>query len=45
MREEAERQLRQAALQDGILTTAADNARSAIAAMLRGLGFNEVDIR
>ena len=45
VREEAERQLRQAALQDGILTTAADNARSAIAAMLRGLGFNEVDIR
>ena len=45
VREEAERQLRQAALQDGILKTAADNARSTISGMLHGLGFHEVDIR
>jgi len=45
VREEAERQLRQAALQDGILKTAADNARSTITAMLRGFGFRETDFR
>jgi hypothetical protein len=45
VREEAERQLRQAALQDGILKTAADNARSTISGMLKGFGFHEVDIR
>jgi hypothetical protein len=45
VREEAERQLEQAALQDGILKTAADNARATIASMLRGFGFHEVDIR
>ena len=45
VREEAERQLQQAALQDGILKTAADNARSTISGMLHGLGFHEVDIR
>ena len=45
VREEAERQLQQAALQDGILKTAADNARSTISGMLRGFGFHEVDIR
>lgn len=44
VREEAERQLQQAALQDGILKTAADNARSTISGMLRGFGFREVDI-
>ena len=44
VREEAERQLRQAALQDGILTTAAANARSTISGMLKGFGFHEVDI-
>jgi Protein of unknown function (DUF4230) len=45
VRVEAERQLQQAALQDGILKTAADNARSTIAGMLRGFGFREVDVR
>jgi len=45
VREEAERQLQQAALQDGILKTAADNARSTISGMLLGFGFHEVDIR
>jgi hypothetical protein len=45
VREEAERQLEQAALQDGILKTAADNARATISSMLRGFGFHEVDIR
>jgi hypothetical protein len=45
VREEAERQLQQAALQDGILKTAADNARSTVSSMLKGLGFHEVDIR
>jgi hypothetical protein len=44
VREEAERQLEQAALQDGILKTAADNARSTISGMLHGFGFHEVDI-
>jgi hypothetical protein len=45
VREEAERQLQQAALQDGILKTAADNARATISSMLQGFGFREVDIR
>jgi hypothetical protein len=45
VREEAERQLQQAALQDGILRIAADNARSTISGMLKGFGFREVDIR
>jgi hypothetical protein len=45
VREEAERQLRLAALQDGILKTAADNARSTITGMLKGFGFQETDFR
>jgi hypothetical protein len=45
VREEAERQLQQAALQDGILKIASDNARSTISSMLQGFGFQEVDIR
>ncbi len=45
VRVEAERQLQQAALQDGILKTAADNARSTITGMLQGFGFREVDVR
>jgi hypothetical protein len=44
VREEAERQLEQAALQDGILKKAADNARSTISGMLQGFGFREVDV-
>jgi len=45
VREEAERQLQQDALQDGILKIAAENARSTITGMLKGFGFQEVDIR
>lgn len=45
VREEAECQLQQAALQDGILKTAADNARSTISGMLKGSGFREVDFQ
>ncbi len=45
VRQEAERQLQQAALQDGILKTAGDNARSAILGMLLGFGFQEVEFR
>src|ERR1700674_607859 len=45
VRVEAERQLQQDALQDGILKKAADNAQSTISGMLKGFGFREVDIR
>jgi len=45
VREEAERQLQQAALQGDILKTADDNARSTILGMLHGFGFREVDIQ
>lgn len=45
VREEAERQLQQDALQDGILKTAGDNARNTIAGMLKGFGFTDVDFR
>jgi hypothetical protein len=45
VREEAERQLQQAALQDGILKIAADNARNTISGMLKGFGFLEVSTR
>ena len=45
VREAAERQLQQDALQDGILKIAAENAQSTISGMLKGFGFHEVDIR
>src|SRR5580692_160489 len=45
VREVAEQQIQQAALQDGILKTAADNARGTISSMLQGFGFREVDIQ
>ena len=45
VREEAEHQLLQAALQDGILKLAGDNARTTISGMLKGFGFHEVEIR
>jgi hypothetical protein len=45
VREEGERQLLQAALQDGILKTAADNAKTTITGMLEGFGFREVEVR
>jgi hypothetical protein len=45
VREEAERQLTQAALQDGILNTAAENAQSTVSGMLKGFGFHETQFR
>jgi hypothetical protein len=45
VREEAEHQLLQAALQDGILKLAGDNARTTISGMLKGFGFHEVEIK
>jgi hypothetical protein len=45
VREEAERQLQQAALQDGVLKTAEQNARNTLSSMLKGLGFDQVEIR
>jgi len=42
VREEAERQLQQAAQQDGILKTAEENARNAITTILKGLGFEQI---
>jgi len=43
VREEAERQLQQAALQDGVLKSAGENARTALAVILKGLGFEQID--
>jgi Protein of unknown function (DUF4230) len=45
VRQEAERQLQQAALQGNILQTADGNARSTIQSLLQGFGFNKVDFR
>jgi hypothetical protein len=45
VRVEAERQLQQAALQDGILTAAGSNARTTMTSLLQGLGFHEVELR
>ena len=45
IRREAERQIRQSALDAGILTTAAANARTTIDALLRGLGFTEIVVQ
>lgn len=45
VREAAEQQLQQAALQDGILKTAAENARTTISGMLQGFGFREVQVQ
>lgn len=45
VRREAERQVRQAALESGILKTAADNARGTLSGLLEGLGFETVVIR
>ena len=43
VRVEAERQLQGAALQDGILTTAAKNGRQTLTSLLTGLGFANVE--
>lgn len=45
VRAEAERQLQAAALQDGILKTADQNARQTLTSLLTGLGFASVEIR
>ena len=43
VRQEAERQLLEAALADGILRTAQQNASSTITSLLQGLGFMKID--
>ena len=43
VRQEAERQLQQAALADGVLKTAQQNATSTISSLLQGLGFEKID--
>ena len=45
VRKEAERQVRQAALDGGILETAAANASATLKSFLQGLGFQHVEIR
>ena len=42
VRQEAERQLLQAALQDGILKLADENARNSVQSILKGLGFKQI---
>lgn len=44
VRAEAERQLLQAALTDGILTTASTNARGTVTALVQALGFTDVEV-
>jgi hypothetical protein len=43
VRQEAERQLQESALADGILRTAQQNAASTISSLLQGLGFEKAD--
>jgi hypothetical protein len=43
VRQEAERQLEEAAMADGILGTAQQNAVSTISSLLQGLGFEKID--
>ncbi len=43
VRQEAERQMQEAALADGILRTAQQNATSTITSLLQGLGFEQID--
>jgi hypothetical protein len=45
VRQEAEKQLQQAALVDGILKSADQNARNTVTGMLTGLGFTEVTLQ
>jgi hypothetical protein len=45
VRREAERQIRQAALDNGILRVAAANARTTMTSFLRGLGFEQPEFR
>jgi Protein of unknown function (DUF4230) len=44
VRAEAERELQQAALQDGVLKTAEQNAQNTLSSLLKGLGFDQVTI-
>jgi uncharacterized protein DUF4230 len=44
-RQEAERSLIEAALQAGLLNRANDNARRAVEALVRGLGYREVEVK
>ncbi len=44
VRQEAERRLQAAALADGILKTAQQNATSTITSLLQGLGFEQIDL-
>jgi Protein of unknown function (DUF4230) len=43
VRQEAERQLQEAAMADGILRTAQQNAASTITSLLQGLGFEKIE--
>jgi Protein of unknown function (DUF4230) len=43
VRQQAEQQLHDSALQDGILNTAQQNARSTVTGLLKGLGFESVE--
>ena len=43
VRQEAERQLQEAAMADGILRTAQQNASSTLTSLLQGLGFERID--
>lgn len=45
VRKEAERDLREAALKDGILQTARQNAAATLVSLMRGLGFENVVVR
>jgi hypothetical protein len=45
VREEAERQLQQSAVVDGILKSADQNARNTVTGMLTGLGFTQVALQ
>ena len=45
VRQEAERQLQQAALTDGVLKTAQQNARTTLTSLLQGLGFSSVELQ
>jgi Protein of unknown function (DUF4230) len=45
VRQEAERQLQEAAIEGDILKTADGNARSTISSLLQGLGFKKIDFR
>ncbi len=45
VRQEAEHQMQDAALADGILQTAQQNGVSTISSLLQGLGFTEIEIK